>query len=164
MVKKPQKTVTKSELTNLLGMSIPTLNKYIQFYPKFPILKSGGQGDGWSFDLDECLEFIKENPMPNVRTTDSKASVRKMLAQAKREEVKLAVEMKELVRADDMRDALGDSLIRLAKFLESLPNRMRIELGIGDSETRKVAEWLDVERTRLVESFQNVGEPPTDAC
>lgn len=51
-------TVNKRDLAALLGISVPTLDRWIVEWPMFPVVQRGDKGRAWSFDPDAARAFV----------------------------------------------------------------------------------------------------------
>jgi hypothetical protein len=50
--------LNKAELCYALSWSKPTLDRWINAYPDFPVRTLGTQGGGWEFDLPVVLAYL----------------------------------------------------------------------------------------------------------
>jgi phage terminase Nu1 subunit (DNA packaging protein) len=51
--------VNKREMAALLGCTLPTLDKWLQAWPDFPIVERGRNGQLWQFDAEAACAFVK---------------------------------------------------------------------------------------------------------
>jgi phage terminase Nu1 subunit (DNA packaging protein) len=54
----PSLRLNKRELGRLLGVSLPTIDAYLDRHPDFPILQQGTNGREWQFDAAAVREFL----------------------------------------------------------------------------------------------------------
>lgn len=50
--------VNKRELAELLGVTLPTLDKWLRAWPDFPIAERGGPGSPFRFDPEAARDFV----------------------------------------------------------------------------------------------------------
>lgn len=149
--------VNKTALSEALDCAPKTLDLWIRRDKSFPHPKTqGSKGNSYVYDLEECLEWkvkhdlsVKSPPPDRVS-----ANARKNAAQAELFELKIAEVKSELLSRVDVEDVLSDVLLRLSKFLDAIPDRMRTELGVSDALAARVDVWLENERTTLVNALK----------
>lgn len=54
----PMILVNKRELSELLGVTLPTLDKWLRCWPDFPIAERGGPGSPFRFDPEASRDFV----------------------------------------------------------------------------------------------------------
>ena len=50
--------VNKRELAPLLGVTIPTVDRWLRMWPEFPVTERGGPGQPWGFDPEAAQAFV----------------------------------------------------------------------------------------------------------
>lgn len=116
--------VNKTELCEIIGTSIPTLDKLLRRYENFPVMDRGNSGKEYKFDADAVIAFLAEREAERVR------------AGAERDELMRQYSLP--VMADTEKGLSPGDLLQLAK-LRQIERRESIEAGflVQVSEVRK---------------------------
>jgi hypothetical protein len=70
--------VNKRELAAVLGVSLPTLNNYLDRYADFPVLEPGANGKEWRFDALAVRAYLAQRDAEEAR---AEAARRERIAQ-----------------------------------------------------------------------------------
>lgn len=146
--------VNKKELAALIGISLPTLDSWLdRFGDAFPVRERGTNGRDWRFDAAdviaflreqraaeeaeavECAERLKQFALPGLDAASdmpggvTKAADLLALAKVRQMQRREAAEAGLLVPTADVRRALGATLVKLDRFLQSVLTQLARKHG-----------------------------------
>lgn len=137
--------VNRTELAEIIGVSMPTITAWMGETPPLPYVEGGGKGKPFVFDSADCIEWWAENkrrrkrvPIPGTdpfaEGTDApesydEAERRKMVANADKAELELAKAAGKVVEIDDVAAAVADMNVTVRTRLLGLGNKVRVRVS-----------------------------------
>ena len=181
--------VNKRELAPLLGVTIPTLDRWLTLWADFPVVTRGGPGAQWSFEAEAACDFVarkreadqraaaeranrlaqmalplfdRESPVPlGGATTAAEALTLARLRRIQREE---AVANGRLVDAQRATDLLADTFGRLGRGLRSALRQILEAHRLPAGLVREIeTAFAEHQRQAVVAIGRQFGEPVTPA-
>jgi phage terminase Nu1 subunit (DNA packaging protein) len=176
--------VNKRELAQIIGVSLPTLDRLLQLYPDFPLLRRGSPGFEWQFDPFAAKAFLKDKQEGQERdeaerrellgqmrlkidppeTVGQTPTQRLALAKARIAERKVALEAGHLVSTAEMRQALTMALAKQARFFDQLAGRLSRAHGLPAEVERSLRKMLDEGRAEFVRELREDLRVEADAA
>ena len=182
-------TVNKAQLAHWLGVSLPTLGRWMLRYgADFPVIERGTNGRDYAFDpqavalflqarrdeqaqatgerdeqlaqLRLALDLPTAEPPPKAATTKDEIEAWK-LRRLMREEAERA---QQLVPADGVADALRAALARLSRDMHAFVRQIGREQNWPDAYVRAVESRLADQQRASVASLRTILAEPDDAA
>ena len=118
--------VNRTELSNLLGCSLPTINSKVS--SGMPYVQKGGRGKEWIFDTSEVIDWEKNHAVSNAVGDLSKVDademkLRKLAAETTIVEIEAAKQKGEVAPVEDFEKATRDLCIELSSLMLLVPQR-----------------------------------------
>ncbi|QCE34156.1 terminase small subunit [Acetobacteraceae bacterium] len=177
-----EKILNKAELSQVLGISLPTLGNWIAKYEDFPVISVGRNGAEWQFSAEKVLEFLDKKRSQELEELKEKEDAVKELVyknpslfpevdedklsgltpKEKLEEYKLREAIRKdgiatgkLLVADDVKEGLVFSFARLGTESRSFFKRVLRDNGIpSDIIRHNLKEYNHLQR-KIVEDLQS---------
>lgn len=133
--------VNRTELADVLGVSMPTITAWMGEDPPLPYAEGGGKGRPFVFDTVDAIEWWSDNKRrrrrapgadtadPNAPESYEEAERRKMIANADRAELDLARAAGKLVEIDDVAAAIADMHVIVRTRLLGIGNKVRVRVS-----------------------------------
>jgi phage terminase Nu1 subunit (DNA packaging protein) len=131
--------VNRTELAEILGISMPTVTAWMGDTPPLPYVEGGGKGRPFVFDTTEVLPWWAENKFKRRRETVEtdpfsedapesydQADRRKMVANADRAELELAKSAGKVVEIEDVAAVIAEMHVRVRTRLLGIGNKVRV--------------------------------------
>lgn len=137
-------TINKQRLSELQGVSLPTITKWIA--DGCPVEVAGSNGKGYEFDNAKVTAWRLERARHGGQSggeaeSEASAKRRKMTAEADLAEMKAAEAAAVLVRADAVVEAVQKDLARVKARLMAIPNRIApMVVGLDEIGAREMIE------------------------
>lgn len=136
--------VNRTELAEILGVSMPTITSWMG--EGLPYVEGGGKGKPYTFDSVDAIEWWAENkrrrkqrgPVPGTDPfaegedrpeTYEEAERRKMVANADKAELELAKLAGKVVEIDDVAAAIADMHVKVRTRLLGIGNKVRVRVS-----------------------------------
>jgi len=168
--------VNRTELAEVLGVSMPTITAWMGEEPPLPYVEGGGKGKPYIFETTECIEWWAENKRrrarPAIPNADpfadpadmpesfDEAERRKMVANADKAELELAKAAGLVVEITDVAAAIAEMHVRVRTRLLGIGNKVRVAAtayfgGDKAAEEKIVAAVEEVIADAMVEIRDN---------
>jgi len=178
----PVEPVGKSALCRILRWSRPTLDLRLETDPRFPVLRRGAKGGGWSFDTVAVIAYLSgaspvsraaavAGDVPEAASSvdvdapkvihlgEQTARQRRDQVQAEILEDKLRRDRGELVQAEVMRQVITKMVVHLGKGMDRLADQVVEKLGLPESNADVIRELTDELRVTMVAELNVLLEP-----
>lgn len=154
--------VNKKQLALLLGVSEPTIAKWVD--EGMPCTDRGGKGRPAEFDAPACIVWWKESKLLAAAAKPAKLHEREQLADIETKELKLRQLQSSVVDRAAMVDVFRNVMLQHANLLRQSPRRWAHKLiGLPDEAAAVECQTEIVEAIiadlRLPETWQSVHEP-----
>ena len=118
--------VNRTELSSLLGCSLPTINAKVT--KGMPYIQKGGRGKEWSFETGDVIEWEKRQAVSNVmgdlsQVDEEELKLRKLAAETAIVEIEVAKQKCEVAPVSDFEKATRDLCIELSSLMMLVPQR-----------------------------------------
>ena len=133
---KPWKHVDRIQLAELLGVHPDTVSDYTR--DGMPVITRGGRGRLSKYDAVECLDWWRERQGKDLKEV---AQTRAYTAQAELNELKLAVQRKELYLAEEVILAGQTQVKSWTAKVRALPRQM-VQSGVISRDVEQKASDL----------------------
>lgn len=168
--------VNRTELAEILGVSMPTITAWLGEDPPLPYVEGGGKGKPFVFSTPECIEWWSENkrrrrhapvahdPFADPADTPEsfdEAERRKMVAVADRAELQLAKEAGAIVEIDDVAAILAEMHVRVRSRLLAVSNKVRVRVSayFGGDKSAEEAVVASVEEV-IADAMAEIRDNP----
>lgn len=144
------KIVNRTELAQILGVSLPTINAWVN--DKMPFVSRGGRGKDWQFDTADVIQWRAERAASEAGgALDDIDSIDKEIARVKleRERLKYATEAALVVPLDQLERRLSVVFAEIKAAMRNLPGRTVSQL-LGETDERKFKRTLAAEIDRAL--------------
>ncbi|WP_419900703.1 terminase small subunit [Roseomonas sp. USHLN139] len=176
--------VNKSELAEILGISLPTLNDWIKKDPSFPVEVRGSNGVEWQFDPSAVLEHrqqvqqaeieaarqrqavIEQYRLPLAGPVDSgsdgKFTPQQELALVRKRqlEMDMAKEAGFLVESTKVRMVLRTAINQLNRSFQGLPSQVGRQFNLPEATVRAMRDHLEDYQRNLVRGLRELMDEP----
>lgn len=133
--------VNRTELAEILGVSMPTITAWLGEDPPLPYVEGGGKGKPFVFDSVACIDWWAEHKRRRRSTgpsnfdgpgdmpeTYEEAERRKMIASADKAELELAKAAGRVVEITDVAQAVAEMHVKVRTRLLAIGNKVRVRV------------------------------------
>ena len=170
--------VNRTELAEVLGISMPTVTAWMGEDPPLPYIEGGGKGKPFVFDTVAVIEWWAENKRRRSRPSAAPgpfdgpddmpesyddAERRKMIANADKAELDLAKAAGKVVEIEDVAAIIAEMHVKVRTRLLGIGNKVRVRVtaffgGDKSAEERVVAAVEEV----IADAIAEIRDSPFD--